>query len=142
MRWTVLMLATAMTTPALADTAGMVELAGTWTATRAEQDGAPSPSLIGHRLMLEGERYAISAPDGKPLFAGTYRLDPAREPASIDFQGNTAQGAEANWEGVYRLDGDTLTIVDDAPDPAKGRPTALEAPAGSGHVLIEFRRSP
>ncbi len=141
MRWIALTLAVTAASPALADSTGMAALAGAWTAVLAEQEGAPAPALVGHRLVFEGDRYAISGADGTPLFAGTYRLDPGGDPPAIDFQGETAQGAEASWEGVYRLDGDTLTIVDDAPDPSKGRPTGLEAPAGSGHVLIEFRRS-
>ena len=141
MRWIALTLAITAAAPALADGAGMAELAGAWTAVQAEQEGAPAPALVGHRLAFQGDRYAISGADGTPLFAGTYRLDPGGDPLAIDFQGKTAQGAEASWEGVYRLDGDTLTIVDDAPDPSKGRPTGLEAPSGSGHVLIEFRRS-
>ena len=39
------------------------------------------------------------------------------------------------------LDGDTLTICDNAPDPANGRPAVFEAVSGSGYILITFRRT-
>jgi hypothetical protein len=45
------------------------------------------------------------------------------------------------WKGIYALGGDTLKICDNAPNLDKGRPSALEAKSGSGHVLITFTRA-
>jgi hypothetical protein len=42
-------------------------------------------------------------------------------------------------EGIYALDGDTLTTCDNAPNLEKGRPAAFEAKRGSGYVLIPSR---
>ncbi len=125
-----------------AETAASRALAGTWTARSAEQDGAPAAALAGHRLLLDGDAYAITAPGGKLLYSGTYKVDTSVQPPHIDFVGTAAGGGDASWEGIYQLQGNRLTIVDDAPDPAKGRPTALAALAGSGHVLVVFERSP
>lgn len=116
-------------------------LVGTWTATAAEQNGAAAPELVGHRLLLDGDAYAIVSPDGKLLYSGTYKIDARARPAAIDFTGRSARGEDANWEGIYRLAGNSLMIVDDAPDPSGGRPTAFAAPAGSGQVMLEFERS-
>jgi hypothetical protein len=44
------------------------------------------------------------------------------------------------WKGIYALDGDTLTICDNAPNLDKDRPVAFEAERGSGYVLITFVR--
>jgi hypothetical protein len=44
-------------------------------------------------------------------------------------------------EGVYALDGGTLTTCDNGPNPDKGRPAAFEAKAGSGHIVITFKRA-
>jgi len=44
------------------------------------------------------------------------------------------------WKGIYALDGDTLTICDNAPNLNKGRPAAFDAKTGSGYVLITFKR--
>ena len=45
------------------------------------------------------------------------------------------------WKGIYALDGGTLTICDNAPNPDDGRPAAFEARSGSGYVLITFKRA-
>jgi uncharacterized protein (TIGR03067 family) len=140
MRKLILALTLGLGSPALAQDAGQAALAGTWTAAEAERDGAAADELIGHRLVFDGDAFRISAPDGELLYGGTYQADPAAQPPRIDFRNDAGQAAGQEWEGIYRLEGDTLTIVDDAPDPAKGRPTAFAAPAGSGYVLLVFRR--
>ena len=43
-------------------------------------------------------------------------------------------------KGSNRLDGGELTIVDDAADPAQGRPTDFTTAKGSGRVLLVFAR--
>jgi uncharacterized protein (TIGR03067 family) len=115
-------------------------LAGAWTAVEAQRDGAAAAELVGHRLVFDGEGFSIVAPDGKPLYSGRYTVDAAAQPARIDFRQEAGEAKGQTWEGIYRLDGERLTIVDDAPDPAKGRPTSFSAPAGSGHVMIVFQR--
>jgi uncharacterized protein (TIGR03067 family) len=140
MRGLILAATLGLAAPALADDAGQTALAGAWTASEAERDGTAAGELVGHRLVFDGDTFRISAPDGKLLYEGTYQTDSAAQPPRIDFRHDTGEAAGQEWEGIYRLDGEALTIVDDAPDPAKGRPTALAAPAGSGHVLIVFRR--
>jgi uncharacterized protein (TIGR03067 family) len=116
-------------------------LQGNWTATRAERDGKPADDVVGHRFSLTGNRFRIQARDGKPLFAGTVRVDPRAKPAVIDFE--HAEGALAGkaWKGIYALDGDTLTVCDNGPNLDKARPTAFEAGSGSGYVLITFQRA-
>jgi hypothetical protein len=41
---------------------------------------------------------------------------------------------------VYALQGDTLTVADNAANTAAPRPAALAAPADSGHVVVVFTR--
>ena len=36
------------------------ELQGTWTATKAEQDGKSDSAVVGHRLSFTGNRFQIS----------------------------------------------------------------------------------
>lgn len=45
------------------------------------------------------------------------------------------------WLGIYTLSGDTLTICDKAANLDRGRPAAFETAAGSGYVLIPFKRA-
>lgn len=116
-------------------------LHGTWTATRAERDGKGADEVVGHRLSFSGKRFAIRLKDGKPLHEGTFRVDPSTQPAAIDFDHTKGPLKGKAWKGIYALEGDTLTICDNAPNLAKGRPVAFEAKPESGHVLITFRRS-
>jgi hypothetical protein len=39
------------------------------------------------------------------------------------------------------LEGDTLTICDNAPNPRKRRPAAFEVKRASGYVLVTFARA-
>jgi len=117
------------------------QLQGTWTSTKAERDGKAADDVVGHRLSLTGHRFQIQSEDGKPLYAGTVRVDPSAKPAAIDFEHTDGPLKGKAWKGIYALDGDTLTICDNAPNLDDGRPTAFEAKSGSGYVLITFRAS-
>ena len=115
------------------------QLQGTWTATRAERDGKAADDVVGHRLSFTGDRFRIQSGDGKPLYAGTFRVDPSAKPAAIDFEHAEGELKGKAWKGIYGLDGETLTICDNAPNPDERRPAAFEAKSGSGYVLITFR---
>ena len=116
-------------------------LQGTWTATRAERDGTSADDVVGHRLSFTGNRFQIQSKDGKPLNAGTVRVDPSAKPAAIDFEHTEGALKGKTWKGIYALNGDALTTCDNAPNLDKGRPTAFEAKSGSGYVLITFKRA-
>jgi len=115
------------------------KLRGTWTATKAERDGKAADDIVGHRLSFTGNRFQILSKDGKPLYAGTIRVEPSKKPRAIDFEHTEGVLKGKAWKGIYVLDGDTLTICDNAPNLDKGRPAALEAKSGSGYVLITFK---
>jgi uncharacterized protein (TIGR03067 family) len=123
--------------PAGAQTA----LQGNWIATKAEDNGAAAAEVLGHRLSVSGDHFAIKSKDGKALFAGTVQTDPNAKPAAIDFAHTQGALRGKAWKGIYTLNGDTLTICDNASDLAKGRPTAFETKSGSGHVLVTFVRA-
>ena len=119
----------------------MKRLQGSWTATTAERDGAAAADVVGHRLSLTAARFQIQSRDGKILYAGTVRVDPDAKPASIDFEHAEGDLKGKVWRGIYALDGDMLTICDNAPNLDKGRPAAFDARSGSGYVVITFVRA-
>ena len=116
-------------------------LQGSWTATKAERDGKAADDVVGNRLSFTGNRFRIQSKDGKPLYAGNVRVDPSAKPAAFDFEHTEGELKGKTWKGIYALDGDTLTMCDNAPNPDKGRPAALEAKTGSGHIVITFKRA-
>jgi len=117
------------------------KLLGVWTATQAEREGKAANDVVGNRLSLTGNRFQIQSTDGKPLYAGTVRVDPSAKPAAIDFDHTEGALKGKAWKGIYTLSGDRLTICDNAPNLDKGRPAAFEAKSGSGYVLVTFRRA-
>jgi uncharacterized protein (TIGR03067 family) len=117
------------------------QLQGAWTATKAERDSQAADDVVGHRLAFTGDRFQIHSSDGTPLYAGTVRVDPSAKPAAIDFEHTEGALKGKAWQGIYALDGDTLTICDNAPNLDRGRPAAFEAKSGSGYVLITFTRA-
>ena len=126
---------------AQADREAPANLQGTWSAIRAVREGKAAGDVMGNQLSIAGNRFEIKAKDGKRLHAGTVRADPEARPAVIDFE--HAEGALKGrvWKGIYLLDGETLTVCENAPDPRKERPAAFEAKAGSGYVLLKFERA-
>jgi uncharacterized protein (TIGR03067 family) len=117
------------------------QLQGTWTATKAERDGNTADDVVGHRLSFTGNRFQIQSEDGTLLYAGTIRVDPSAKPVAIDFEHTEGVLKGKAWQGIYALNGDTLTVCDNAPNLDKGRPATFEAPSGSGYVLITFKRA-
>jgi uncharacterized protein (TIGR03067 family) len=114
---------------------------GSWTATKAERDGKAADDVVGNRLVFRGNRFQILSKHGNPLYAGTFRVNARAKPSAIDFDHTDGALKERTWKGIYALDGDTLTICDNAPDLQKERPAAFEAKSKSGYVLITFKRA-
>jgi uncharacterized protein (TIGR03067 family) len=68
-------------------------------------------------------------------------VDSSAKPAAIDFEHTVGVLKGKTWKGIYTLEGDSLTVCDNAPDVRKGRPAMFEAKSGSGYVLITFKRA-
>ena len=129
--------------PAFAQPADQVQqsLQGNWAATKAERDGKSADDVVGNRLVFTGNRFQIQSKSGKPLYAGTFRTNPSAKPAGIDFEHTEGAAKGKAWKGIYKLEGDTLAICDNAPNLNKERPAAFEAKSKSGYVLITFKRA-
>jgi uncharacterized protein (TIGR03067 family) len=116
------------------------KLQGTWTATKAERDGKAADDVVGHRLSFTSNRFQIISKDGKSLYAGTVRY-PSANPWAIDFEHTERALKGKTLKGIYVLDGDTLTICDNAPNLDEGRPISFETKSGSGYEVITFKRA-
>jgi uncharacterized protein (TIGR03067 family) len=117
------------------------KLQGAWTATKAERNGKAADDVVGHRLSFTGNRFQVLSKDGKPLYAGTVRVNPSANPWAIDFEHTEEALKGKTWKGIYVLDGDTLTICDNAPNLDGGRPVSFETKSESGYELITFKRA-
>jgi uncharacterized protein (TIGR03067 family) len=68
-----------------------------------------------------------------------YRSDPKASPPTIDLWYGPEAKPERAHLGIFRLDGDTLTLCS-AP-PGTVRPTKFASPAGAELSLVTLRRS-
>jgi uncharacterized protein (TIGR03067 family) len=119
---------------------GVGNVQGAWAVVSAEQDARPATDVRDHRLTFSGDTFTIRRED-RTLYRGTYVTDPGRKPARIDLHHTEGTLKGKTWEGIYRLEGETLTICDNAPDMSRPRPTRFVTKASSGSICIVFKRA-
>jgi RNA polymerase sigma-70 factor (ECF subfamily) len=111
------------------------KILGTWALVSAEAGGkkVPEEKVKEARLVFAaGGKWTGKFPKGDQ--EGTYKLDPARKPKEITFTGQEGK----TQPGVYKLDGDTLTICIN--EEGNERPTEFASKEGTKLTLIVFKR--
>ena len=114
--------------------------AGKWTIESVTRDGKVDDSLKGAVRVHDGEKYTVTPAAGStaPAVSGTFAADGAKAPATIDMKPGAGRYKDKVLLGIYKLDGDTLTIAFAEPD--KPRPTTFESKPGSGVVVAIHKR--
>jgi uncharacterized protein (TIGR03067 family) len=113
---------------------------GTWQVTSFVRDGQAAGEEITRSILrvVEGD-HVVWKRDGKN-FAGTKVVLNARvQPHAIDVLPDGGPSFGKRVLGIYKLDGDELTIC--MADPDQPRPQAFQADQGSGQTLMTFRRA-
>jgi RNA polymerase sigma-70 factor (ECF subfamily) len=126
-------------------------LQGVWTVIAHDTLGRPASKEFlarNHQWIFKGDKVFIGDKDGIAR-QGTYALNPRTNPESIDLTlkgpglapGPRAVVPEREVSfGIYRLDGDTLTICFNHRAP--GRPTEFVSKADPPTNLVTLRREP
>jgi len=112
---------------------------GTWLASSFRRDGQQTPQEIVRTITRTGVNdHVVWKRNGKS-FAGTAMvLDPRQSPMSIDVIADGGPSRGKRVLGIYRLDGNRLTIcMADADQP---RPKDFTAEKGSLQTLMTFIR--
>jgi uncharacterized protein (TIGR03067 family) len=114
-------------------------LQGTWRLQSGEADGAAiaRKDLRGGRLVIKGDGYTVTLP-GKGTVTGTEKLDPAKEPKTIDITDSSGANKGKTCLGIYELKGDEFRVAF-AP-PGKDRPTEFSTKADSGSWVHVWKR--
>jgi len=108
---------------------------GEWNVVSVEKDGKADAKYKGAVRTHTGDTYSMKLTEGEPI-AGTYKLDPSKTPLQIDSTPASGQFKGKVLPGIYKLDGDTLTICFDGT--GKDRPTDF---AASGtNVLAIYKK--
>ena len=115
-------------------------LQGVWTCASAVIDGKPlaEEAAKNLKLTLTADRYKTERGE-QVLFDGTYMVNAVKNPPQIDMIGTEGDLKGKVALGIYKLDGDTLTIC--YVMPGKERPAAFESQPQSGAFLVVWKRS-
>ena len=116
------------------------DLHGRWTAVKAEREGREAADIVGHLLIVEGKTFRIQE-NGKTIHEGTLEVDASARPATIDFKHTGPSSGGKTWRGIYKVDGSTLTICDNAADVHKARPASFDTGPDTGLVRVVFKRN-
>jgi uncharacterized protein (TIGR03067 family) len=116
------------------------EMAGTWQSVAYTLDGTKTPEeeLKKVTLLIDGDGVATLRSDGKTVLASTLQLDPTKTPKTLDVAYPEGDLKGKTAPGIYKIEGDTLTICRVAP--GKDRPAEFSSPAGSGLTLMVYKR--
>jgi uncharacterized protein (TIGR03067 family) len=110
---------------------GLEKLHGTWRRVHCSLHG--KPVQMGEMTVeIVGDRMTILLPN-KPKSEWTITLDATKKLKVFDFTGRPGPARGHCFLGVFRLDGDTLTVCSSTKGAAGVRPTSLD---GSGHGVL------
>jgi uncharacterized protein (TIGR03067 family) len=86
---------------------------------------------------VKNDMYTVSFYD-KPVDTGTFTIDAAKKPKTIDLRPASTGKDAAPLLGIYEFDGDTLRIC--SAGAGKERPKDFECKKGSGRSLTVWKR--
>jgi uncharacterized protein (TIGR03067 family) len=101
-------------------------------------DELPSDQVKTGELVIDEDDYNPKL--GASVEPSTIKVDTSTNPKSIDFTFTTGFLRGTSTKGIYRLEGDVLTICR-ALSPETARPTEFAAPTDSGLLLVVWKRS-
>ena len=115
---------------------------GTWSFLSGELNGQSMTAALSQdrSLEIDGTSYILRI--GPTRIEGTVRIDATTTPGQIEFtklRGGADELTGVRQPGIFRIDGDELTIVVSG-KPGTPRPTAF-ASAGEGVSLQKYRRA-
>lgn len=120
----------------------MEALQGTWFATelRDEERQAPPEIIKQFKLVIKDQKMTFSSEGVSEVRTLGFRIDPSQKPPTIDlvYLGGPHEGK--TLLGIYRLEGDTLTVCMPTKPEITQRPTKFECNKGSGLGLFVVKK--
>ncbi len=113
------------------------QMAGTWQVISYEKDGNKAPPDQLAKTTFSADGKFVVEHEGKTVAAGTTVIDPSKTPKHSDAVFKVGD-VTSKTKGIYEVDGDNMKICYALP--GKDRPTEFSAKAGSGQVLIVYKR--
>jgi uncharacterized protein (TIGR03067 family) len=104
---------------------------GTWKQLAYERDGVTEPldeQGWEPRVTFTGDTFVVTLADGSIPIKGTYKLDPTRDPKTVDWTDTIGEDAGKTLLAIYSLEGDRLVFC--AAYPGQERPTEFRTRPG------------
>lgn len=116
------------------------KIQATWQCTSAETNGrkAPEADIQSLKLIFSGEEFTFKIQDGD--IKGVVKMhDTTTDPRVIDLDFKVGP-IRGTLEGIYKVDGDTLTLCLYSMPDVQQRPGEFATKEGSNHFLFVFKR--
>ena len=105
---------------------------GTWKQIAYERDGVWEPfddeQGSEPRVTFTGDEFVVTLADGSIPIRGTYRIDPTRNPKTVDWMDAIGEDAGKTLLAIYSLEGDRFVFC--AAYPGHERPTEFKTRPG------------
>ena len=123
-----------------ADAKDLQAFKGTWRLSCKEVDGKKfSEEEIKDVIATnDGSGTCWVRRGGKVIGAGTVKLDPTTKPRTIDIAFTEGEHKGETALGIYEIEGDTFRVC--IARPGDERPAEFSARAGSGRILVVYKR--
>jgi uncharacterized protein (TIGR03067 family) len=113
---------------------------GTWRLRSKEEDGKKfsAEEIKDVIATIDGMGQVSVQRGGKVINEGTMKLDPTKAPKTIDVTFTAGERKGKSVKGLYEIDSGTFRVC--IGRPGAERPTEFSAKAGSGCILIVYKR--
>jgi uncharacterized protein (TIGR03067 family) len=127
---------------------GLKELAGAWKPYSRETNGvkemAPKDVVESLAVVIDNGKVVLMEDGKEANFLVTARLFPDKSPAQIDLivtiKGETVNPDQTS-PGIYKLEGDLLTVCFREPGREVERPTEFATKKGDNTILIVLKKN-